>query len=128
MDWEKFFVPGDVHRLIANCKNGKATCRHSMRTEFLKYLQQDFAFLQVPLFTKCILCGIAQGKEPFYTFHSDSCTGAMLIAPLKPNRLPGPEQIPDMFLAIVTSYAVGKVFKSKEALSFLDTGASRTDH
>ena len=51
----------------------------------------------------------------------------MLIAPLKPNGLPRPVQIPDMFRAIATSLAVGKVFKSKEALNFLETGAGRTD-
>ena len=96
-----------------------------MRNEFLKVLQQDPAFL--PLFTKCILCGIAQGKDPFYSSHLDSCTGAMLIAPLKPNGLPRPVQIPDMFRAIVTSYAVAKVFKSKEAITFIETGAGRTD-
>jgi hypothetical protein len=88
-----------------------------MRNEFLKVLQQDLDFL--PLFTKCILCGIAQGKEPFYSSHLDSCTGAMLIAPLKPNCLPRPVQIPDMFRAIITSYAVAKVFKSKEDLTFI---------
>jgi hypothetical protein len=96
-----------------------------MRNEFLKVLQQDPAFL--PLFTKCILCGIAQGKEPFSSSHLDSCTGAMLIAPLKPNGLPLPVQISDMFRAIVTSYAVAKVFKSKEAIYFIETGAGRTD-
>jgi hypothetical protein len=32
-----------------------------------------------------------------------------------------------MFRAIATSYAVGKVFKSKEALNILETGAGRTD-
>jgi hypothetical protein len=51
----------------------------------------------------------------------------MFIAPLKPNDLPHPVQIPDMFRAIVTSYAVAKVFKSKEALTFIETGAGRTD-
>ena len=51
----------------------------------------------------------------------------MLIAPLKPNGLPRPVQIPDMFRAIVTSYAVAKVFKSKEAINFIETGAGRTD-
>ena len=45
----------------------------------------------------------------------------MLIAPLKPNGLPRPVQ------AIVTSYVVEKLFKSKEALNFLETGAGRTD-
>ena len=45
----------------------------------------------------------------------------MLIAPLKPNWLPRPVQIPDMFRAVVTSLAVGKVFKSKEATNFLES-------
>ena len=125
VDWDEFFVPGDVYRLISKRKNGKAADRHGMRNEFLKVLQQDPAFL--PLFTKCILCGIAQGKEPFSSSHLDSCTGAMLIAPLKPNGLPRPVQIPDMFRAIVTSYTVAKVFKSKEAINFIETGAGRTD-
>jgi hypothetical protein len=51
----------------------------------------------------------------------------MLIAPLKPNGLPRPVQIPDMFRAIVTSYAVAKVFKSKEEITFIETGAGHTD-
>ncbi len=51
----------------------------------------------------------------------------MRIAPLKLNGLPRPAQIPDMFRAIVTSLAVSKVLKSKEALNFLETGAGRTD-
>jgi hypothetical protein len=50
----------------------------------------------------------------------------MLIAPLKPNGQ-RPVQIPDVFRAISTSYAVGKVFKSKEALNFLETGAGGTN-
>jgi hypothetical protein len=53
----------------------------------------------------------------------ESCTGAMLIAPLKPNGQPRPVQIPDMFRAIAT----GKVCKSKEAFNFLETGAGRTN-
>ena len=124
-DWDDFFAPGDVYRLISRRKNGKASDRHGMRNEFLKVLQQDPVFL--PLFIRCILCGIAQGKDSFSASHSDSCTGAMLIAPLKPNGLPRPVQIPHIFRAIVTSLAVGKVFKSKEALNFLETGAGRTD-
>ncbi len=39
-------------------------------------------------------------------------------------------QIPHVFRgirAVVTTLAVGKVFKSKEALNFLETGAGRTD-
>ena len=44
-DWEAFFAPGDVYRLIARRKNGKASDRRGMRNEFLKILQQDPAFL-----------------------------------------------------------------------------------
>ena len=51
----------------------------------------------------------------------------MLIAPLKSNRLPSPVQIPDKFWAILTSYVVSKVFKSKDALNFLETGDGRMD-
>ena len=124
-NWEEFLDPSRVFQLISKRKNGKASDRHGMRNEFLKILQQDNTFLQ--LFTRCILRGIAQGLEPFFASHSDSCTGAMLIAPLKPNGLPRPVQIPHMFRAVVTSLAVGSVFKSKEALNFLETGAGRTD-
>ena len=124
-DWEDFFAPGDVFRLISRRKNGKAADRHGMRNEFLKVLQQDPAFL--PLFIKGVLIGIAQGQDPFSASCVNSCTGAMLIAPLKPNGLPRPVQIPDMFRAVVTSLAAGKVFKSKEATNFLETGAQRTD-
>jgi hypothetical protein len=51
----------------------------------------------------------------------------MLIAPLKSNGSPRPVQIPDMFRAVLTSYMVTKIFKSKEALNFLENGAGRTD-
>jgi hypothetical protein len=51
----------------------------------------------------------------------------MLIAPLKPNGLPRPVQIPHIFRAIVTSLAIGKLFKSKEAHIFLETGAGLMD-
>ncbi len=115
VEWDEFFVPGDVYRLITKRKHGKAADQHDMRNEFLKSLPGDPAFL--PLFTKCILCGIAQGNELFFPIsHLDSCTRAILIAPFKPNGLPRPGQITDMFCAIVTGYAVEKVFKSKEEL------------
>ncbi len=51
----------------------------------------------------------------------------MLIAPLRPNGLPQPVQIPDMSQAITTSHAVGKVLKSQEARNFLEPCAGRTD-
>ena len=76
---------------------------------------------------KCVLCSMAKGLEPFYLSHLHSCTGAMLSAPLKSNGLPCPVQIPDTLRVILTRYSVSKLFKSKEALNFLENGAGRTD-
>ncbi len=39
VNWEDYFVPGEVYRLIAKRKNGKAADSHGMRNEFLKILQ-----------------------------------------------------------------------------------------
>ncbi len=83
-----------------------------MHNEFLEILQQEPAF--PPLFITGILKGIAQGQEPFNASHSDSCTGAMLIAPIKPNGLPRPVQNPDMCRAIATSLVVGKVLSQRK--------------
>jgi hypothetical protein len=65
-DWEDFFAPGNVYQHISRRKNGNAAVSHGMQNELLKVLQQDPAFLL--LFIKGILCGIAQGLEPFFSF------------------------------------------------------------
>ena len=51
----------------------------------------------------------------------------MLIAPVKPNGLPRPVQIPDMFRAVVTSLQCSSILKSREILCFLESGPGRTD-
>ena len=71
---------------------------------------------------------MGKGLDNFHSSRDDSCSGAMLIAPLKPNGQPRPVQIPDMFRAIVTSFLCGLLSKGKDAINFLETGAGRTDY
>ena len=93
-DWDEIFSSNTVFRFLSRRKNGKASDRHGMRNKFIKVLAQDSSFLS--LFITCIMIPIGKGLDKFPSSREDSCTGAMLIAPLKPNEKPRPVQIPDM--------------------------------
>ncbi len=118
--WHELVSVDHVYWVICCRKKSKPADRFGMLNEFLKILVDEPTIFHQ--YHQQIVLHMAQGHPPFHIDCATSCTGALVLATLKPNGDICPIQITDAHLSITNTAIVAAVYKSKAAMNCFETG------